>query len=236
MFARVLAVSRCHGPKARAAASIAWRVSARPGSELRQSLPLLRGYRLWSSRSLISASSFRRCKRPHGKVSGPLRSSRRRQANRSLRSPYSSPLNRTRRPNALADSGNFFILPVEHVHRPIFCTTVRESLRSLIRQTSVGGVVAPYAIACGVEGNPGCVPFGSRQNRGARSGQILLRKIWRRGELNPRPRSLATRRLHAYPVPLVSPDSAQSGQDAPPASPIVWPVRYGPKRISQPTV
>jgi hypothetical protein len=25
------------------------------------------------------------------------------------------------------------------------------------------------------------------------------RKEWRRGELNPRPRSLATRRLHAYP-------------------------------------
>ena len=27
---------------------------------------------------------------------------------------------------------------------------------------------------------------------------------WRRGESNPRPRSLATRRLHAYPVPKVS--------------------------------
>ena len=29
-------------------------------------------------------------------------------------------------------------------------------------------------------------------------------KWWRRGELNPRPRNLATRSLHAYPVPLVS--------------------------------
>jgi|HubBroStandDraft_6_1064221.scaffolds.fasta_scaffold932998_1 hypothetical protein len=27
---------------------------------------------------------------------------------------------------------------------------------------------------------------------------------WRRGELNPRPRNLAARSLHAYPVPLVS--------------------------------
>jgi hypothetical protein len=35
---------------------------------------------------------------------------------------------------------------------------------------------------------------------------------WRRGESNPRPRSLATRRLHAYPVPRVSPEELRTGK------------------------
>jgi len=33
----------------------------------------------------------------------------------------------------------------------------------------------------------------------AQDNSFAMRKSWRRGELNPRPRSLATRRLHAYP-------------------------------------
>jgi hypothetical protein len=36
------------------------------------------------------------------------------------------------------------------------------------------------------------------------SSEQKKKKWWRRGELNPRPRNLATRSLHAYPVPLVS--------------------------------
>jgi hypothetical protein len=35
---------------------------------------------------------------------------------------------------------------------------------------------------------------------------------WRRGESNPRPRSLATRRLHAYPIPRVSPEELRTGK------------------------
>ena len=35
---------------------------------------------------------------------------------------------------------------------------------------------------------------------------------WRRGESNPRPRSLATRRLHAYPVPMISPLALRMGK------------------------
>jgi hypothetical protein len=37
-------------------------------------------------------------------------------------------------------------------------------------------------------------------------------KIWRRGELNPRPKNLATRRLHACPVPMVSPEELRAGK------------------------
>jgi hypothetical protein len=35
---------------------------------------------------------------------------------------------------------------------------------------------------------------------------------WRRGELNPRPRSFATRRLHAYPDPKVSLEELRAGK------------------------
>jgi len=42
--------------------------------------------------------------------------------------------------------------------------------------------------------------------RGLREGK------WRRGESNPRPRNLATRRLHAYPVPMVSPEALRAGK------------------------
>ncbi len=38
---------------------------------------------------------------------------------------------------------------------------------------------------------------------------------WRRGELNPRPRNLATRRLHACPVPMVSPRELRAGKTRP---------------------
>ena len=42
------------------------------------------------------------------------------------------------------------------------------------------------------------------QNAGSLRTKFRFTKFWRRGELNPRPRNLATRSLHAYPVPLVS--------------------------------
>ncbi len=42
------------------------------------------------------------------------------------------------------------------------------------------------------------------QTSGSLRAKFRKTKFWRRGELNPRPRNLATRSLHAYPVPLVS--------------------------------
>ncbi len=42
------------------------------------------------------------------------------------------------------------------------------------------------------------------QTTGSLRTKFHFAKFWRRGELNPRPRNLATRSLHAYPVPLVS--------------------------------
>jgi hypothetical protein len=59
---------------------------------------------------------------------------------------------------------------------------------------------------------------------------------WRRGELNPRPKSLATRRLHAYPVRFGFAGRAQNGQETFPASPMISPPRYGPKRDGQPAI
>ena len=53
----------------------------------------------------------------------------------------------------------------------------------------------------------------TRPERWARSGQnFAFAKFWRRGELNPRPKSLATRRLHACPVPIVSPGELRAGK------------------------
>ena len=46
-----------------------------------------------------------------------------------------------------------------------------------------------------------CTAIRSNSSTGCQTATF---KWWRRGELNPRPRNLATRSLHAYPVPLVS--------------------------------
>ena len=57
---------------------------------------------------------------------------------------------------------------------------------------------------------------GTRKLRGKIHPSNLLqtnkKKWWRRGELNPRPRSLATRRLHAYPDPKVSLEELRAGK------------------------
>ena len=45
-----------------------------------------------------------------------------------------------------------------------------------------------------------------------KAGNHGLIEWWRRGESNPRPRSLATRSLHAYPVPKVSPAELRAGK------------------------
>jgi len=52
----------------------------------------------------------------------------------------------------------------------------------------------------------------SYEDRSTQQTLIPTGKWWRRGELNPRPRSLATRSLHAYPVPKVSPAELRTGK------------------------
>ena len=55
-------------------------------------------------------------------------------------------------------------------------------------------------------------PQVSERRVAAKRLKIKPQEWWRRGELNPRPRSLATRRLHAYPVPKVSPTELRAGK------------------------
>ncbi len=52
-------------------------------------------------------------------------------------------------------------------------------------------------------------------NPGSLRTKFRFAKFWRRGELNPRPRNLATRRLHACPVPMVSPRELRAGKTRP---------------------
>ncbi len=59
---------------------------------------------------------------------------------------------------------------------------------------------------------PLILPFDSPQTAGSLRTKFRFAKFWRRGELNPRPKSLATRRLHACPVPIVSPGELRAGK------------------------
>jgi hypothetical protein len=53
------------------------------------------------------------------------------------------------------------------------------------------------------------------KNTGSLRTKFRFANFWRRGELNPRPRNLATRRLHACPVPMVSPRELRAGKTRP---------------------
>ena len=59
---------------------------------------------------------------------------------------------------------------------------------------------------------------------------------WRRGESNPRPKSLAIRRLHAYPIPLVSPPALRTGKKRQRLARWFSPLDHGPRQSGQPAV
>ena len=65
-------------------------------------------------------------------------------------------------------------------------------------------------------------------------------KWWRRRELNPRPKMLLVKRLHAYSrscprhYPKTFAAAAQNGQETQAASPVISPSALGPRAEDQP--
>jgi hypothetical protein len=69
------------------------------------------------------------------------------------------------------------------------------------------------------------------------SGQSFAkRKLWRRGESNPRPKSATARSLHAYRIRFVSPTALGTRKTRRRLVRLISPENHGPRSAGQPTV
>src|SRR5690242_13555184 len=82
-----------------------------------------------------------------------------------------------------------------------------------------------------------CAPaLRSPEQPGSLRTRFRETKFWRRGESNPRPKSVTARSLHAYRIRFVSPAALGTRKTRCRLVRLISPENHGPRSAGQPTV